>query len=94
MRVDYKPQFRKMLALLLRDTIFLTKEITDLFREDPYHSSLRNHPLNPPLQKYRTLSVDPDLRILFVMLDSQHAIFFEIGTHDQIYHRNNIDKSA
>ena len=87
MRIDYKPQFQKMLSQLPRDTIFLTKEVTDFFRENPHHPSLRNHPLDPPLQKYRTLSIDADLRILFYMVDPAYAIFVEIGTHDQIYNR-------
>jgi mRNA-degrading endonuclease YafQ of YafQ-DinJ toxin-antitoxin module len=85
MRIDYKPQFQKMLSKLMRDAIFLTKEMTDLFKENPHHPSLRNHPLDPPLERYRSISIDADLRILFYMVDPTYAIFIEIGTHDQIY---------
>lgn len=57
------------------------------FIENPYHPSLRNHPLDPPLEKYRTISIDDDLRILFRMIDADTALFLKIGTHKEIYRR-------
>jgi mRNA-degrading endonuclease YafQ of YafQ-DinJ toxin-antitoxin module len=65
----------------------LAKEVLEFFIENPHHSSLRNHPLDPPLERYRTISVDDDLRILFRMIDSDTALFLKIGTHDEIYRR-------
>lgn len=85
MRIDYKPQFEKMLAKLPRDMIVLTKEVTELFRENPYHPSLRNHVLHIPLERFRTISVHDDLRILFRVIDDETVIFYEIGTHKDIY---------
>ncbi len=72
---------------LSRQDKSLTKEVIDFFIENPYHSSLRNHPLDPPLEKYRTISVDADLRILFRMTDSHTALFLKIGKHDEIYEK-------
>ena len=57
----------------------------DFFLEYPHHPSLRNHPLDPPLERYRTISIDADIRILFRMVDPSTALFLKIGTHDEIY---------
>lgn len=70
MKIDYKPQFQKMLSKLPRGKIFLVKEISDFFKENPHHPSLRNHPLDPPLERYRSISIDDDLRVLFRMDNS------------------------
>ena len=87
MRVLHKPQFERMLSKLPRDTLFLVQETRDFFIENPYHPSLRNHPLDPPLEKYRTISVEGDLRILFRMIDRDTVLFLKIGTHEEIYRR-------
>ena len=46
-------------------------------------------PLDPPLERYRTISVDADLRILFRMVDPSTALFLKIGTHDELYGKGN-----
>lgn len=87
MKVLHKAVFEKMLKKLSREKILFVKETQDFFIENPDHPSLRNHPLDPPLEKYRTISVDADLRILFRMIDTSSALFLKIGTHDEIYTR-------
>ena len=73
--------------MLDRHNIVLTKEVLEFFKEDPDHPSLRNHPLDPPLERYSTISVDDDLRILYRMIDTDTALFLKIGTHEEIYRR-------
>jgi len=76
-----------MFQSLSKDEKVLTREILELFIENPHHASLRNHPLDPPLERYRIISVDDDLRILFRMVDPSTALFLKIGTHEEIYRR-------
>jgi mRNA-degrading endonuclease YafQ of YafQ-DinJ toxin-antitoxin module len=76
-----------MFQSLSKDEKVLTKEVLELFIENPNHPSLHNHPLDPPLERYRTISVDDDLRILFRMIDTHTALFLKIGTHEGIYRR-------
>lgn len=78
MRIIHRPQFEKTLSQLPREIILLVKEISDFFREDPFHASLRNHPLDPPMEKYRSISVDNDLRIIFRVSDEDTVIFYNI----------------
>ena len=87
MKVIHKPQFEKMLEKLTREEIFLVREVRDFFMENPNHPSLRNHPLDPPLERYRSISIDADLRILYRMIDTDTALFLKIGKHDEIYER-------
>ena len=89
MKIIYKPLFEQTLSKLSHDNIKLARETRDLFLEDQYHPSLRNHPLDPPLERYRTISVDADLRILFRMVDPSTALFLKIGTHDELYGKGN-----
>jgi mRNA-degrading endonuclease YafQ of YafQ-DinJ toxin-antitoxin module len=87
MYIEYRNTYKKMFQSLSKDEKVLTKEVLELFIENPNHPSLRNHPLDPPLERYRTISVDDDLRILFRMIDPDIAIFLKIGTHEEVYRR-------
>ncbi|MEK7577277.1 MAG: type II toxin-antitoxin system mRNA interferase toxin, RelE/StbE family [Patescibacteria group bacterium] len=59
-----------------------------LFLKDPYHVQLHNHFLTGSLQRYRSINITGDWRVLFRMLDQNDrvVIFFDaIGTHSQLY---------
>ena len=86
-QIEYRSSFQRSLKKLSSDEISLFKETVEFFREDMYHPSLRNHPLDPPLEKYRSISLDDDLRILFRMIDPDTALFLKIGSHRTIYTR-------
>ncbi len=87
MKIETKGTYDKSYANLWKSHKSLTKETIELFIENPHHPSLRNHPLDPPLERYRSISIDDDLRILFRMIDSHVALFLKIGKHDEIYER-------
>lgn len=63
------------------------KEMMELFEEDPSHPSLRNHPLDPPLDQYRSISIDGDLRILYRMVSRDEVLLLKVGTHEAVYTR-------
>jgi addiction module RelE/StbE family toxin len=90
MYIEYRNTYKKMFQSLSKDEKALTKEVLELFIENPNHPSLRNHPLDPPLERYRTISVDGDLRILFRMIDNDTVLFLKIGSHEEIYRRMEI----
>jgi mRNA-degrading endonuclease YafQ of YafQ-DinJ toxin-antitoxin module len=87
MKVITDKRYDRSFADLDQEAKHLTKENIELFEIDPYNPSLRNHPLDPPLERYRTISVDDDLKILFRMADNYTALFLKIGTHEEIYKR-------
>lgn len=53
---------------------------TDLFRENPFHPSLRLHRLKGKMRLYWSISVDLKHRII-CRLDGDTAYFTSIGTH-------------
>ena len=85
MKVRLWGEWNQSAKKLSRENVFLAKEVLEFFKENPYHASLRNHPLDPPLEKYRSISLDDDLRILFRMIDPDTALFLKIGSHETIY---------
>ena len=87
MKIITDKRYDRLFFGLTREYKSLTKEALELFEIDPFHSSLRNHPLDPPLEKYRSISVNSDLRILFRMIDPHTALFLKIGKHNDIYTR-------
>jgi addiction module RelE/StbE family toxin len=59
-----------------------------LFQIDPKHPSLRLHKLKGSLQESWSISIEKNVRMLFYyskIEDEKQAVFFDIGTHDQVY---------
>jgi addiction module RelE/StbE family toxin len=53
-----------------------------LFRENPFHPSLKTHKLKGKYKKFYSYSVTRDYRVLFRFLDKNKVIFYDIGTHE------------
>ena len=64
--------------------IRIEKQI-DLFEEDPKHPSLRTHKLSGKVQEMWSMSVTMSIRMVYILLDKDTALFVKIGTHDQVY---------
>lgn len=60
-------------------------EKVELFIENPYDSRLRTHKLSGKLYQLSSFTVDYDLRVIFYFTDKTHAIFVDIGTHNEVY---------
>lgn len=68
---DLKQSYRKTLLLL---------------EADPHHPSLRLHALRGRLQGLHSVSINLSYRItLEVLIDGQHLIPIDIGSHDVVY---------
>jgi len=55
----------------------------ELFQLNHRHPSLRLHKLTGNLQNIWSISIDRNIRMLFI--HDNEAYFFDIGTHDQVY---------
>ncbi|KKS74497.1 hypothetical protein A3J20_07190 [Candidatus Gottesmanbacteria bacterium RIFCSPLOWO2_02_FULL_42_29] len=55
-----------------------------LFKQDHTHPSLRIHKLSGNLKNLWSISIDRNIRMLFI-IDDEEALFFDIGTHNQVY---------
>lgn len=56
-----------------------------LFQQDPFHPSLRNHPLKGEWAQYRSISAGGDLRLHYRMLSETESLFIAVGGHSQLY---------
>ena len=62
------------------------EKILKLLHLNPFHPSLRLHKLNPPLEKFYSVSLNMKYRVIidFVIEDGQ-IIFLNIDIHDKAY---------
>lgn len=85
MRISVHPKLAKqLLRRTARDRRVLMERLL-LFETDPHNHTLRNHPLLGKWYGYRSINLTGDLRAIFRLLNSDHAIFVEIGTHSELY---------
>lgn len=87
MKITFSTVVSRHLAEIKMKNPKLFKKISSklhLFKENPHHPSLRNHKLSG--KNRWSISIEMNLRMLYYMQEDE-AIFFMIGTHDQVYRK-------
>jgi mRNA interferase YafQ len=56
-----------------------------LFKVQPYHPDLYNHPLTGNWEGHRSISFGGDWRAHYILKNRDEALFVAIGTHSQLY---------
>ncbi|OIO45678.1 hypothetical protein COU05_01500 [bacterium (Candidatus Gribaldobacteria) CG10_big_fil_rev_8_21_14_0_10_37_21] len=56
-----------------------------IFRENPFHSSLHTEKLEPKGKQLWSIRIDLDYRIISRFLNAKQALFLTCGHHNQIY---------
>ena len=56
-----------------------------LFEENPKHPSLRVHKLSGNRENMWSISITMSIRMVYLLLEDDQALFIEIGTHEQVY---------
>jgi len=78
----FASSFRK-LAAADKTAVILAVE---LFQENPFHPSLRNHALTGKMSGKRAMVVDHDLRIIFTERGTyQDVTLLDVGGHAVVY---------
>ncbi len=85
MKIRFHKSFSKQFKQLSKSQKELVKGALETFEEDPYHDSLRNHPLKKEWKGYHSITADTDLRLHFRMLDDDTALFVAAGSHYVLY---------
>lgn len=62
----------------------ITKQLTK-FQENHFYPSLRNHKLKGNLSLTWSISIEGNMRMLYYLNSGNVAVFFKIGTHDEVY---------
>lgn len=79
---SFKRSFKKRIKGQNKELFFQKLE---LFIENPYNRQLRTHKLSGKLKDLWSFSIDRNIRVVFYFVDTNHVIFENIGTHDEVY---------
>ncbi len=86
--VAQSPRFLRALEKRLRTNPELAERYREKLQEfilDPFAPSLKTHKLHGRLKELWAFSITYSLRIAFHFMDTNHVVFEDIGTHDEIY---------
>lgn len=90
MKAKFSPLIqRDLLKIYQKDkklALRIEKQI-QLFEENPSHPSLRTHKLSGKIQDLWSISITMNIRMIYILLDKDAALFIKIGTHDQVYRK-------
>lgn len=86
MKIKSRKKFDKKFNKLPEKEKQQIKIKIELFSEDPFHYSLRNHALSGKMRGLRAFSVGGNMRIIFQEFDDYIlVIFLDLGSHEQVY---------
>ena len=57
----------------------------EIFKKDPLNPLLKDHRLSGDKKEFRSFSVSGDIRIIYYKKSDNLVIFFDIGSHNQVY---------
>jgi addiction module RelE/StbE family toxin len=85
MKTVFHKQFNKQFAKLPKAQKGRLEQAIILFRNEPYHPDLYNHPLSGEWKGFRSISFGGDWRAHYSVIDEDTALFVAAGTHSQLY---------
>jgi len=89
MEVSFIDSFKKVYNKKVKTTeieeVFWIR--LELFINDPFDPKLKTHKLSGKLRSLWSFSIEYDLRVVFYFTKDKpkKAVFFDIGTHDEVY---------
>jgi addiction module RelE/StbE family toxin len=86
MQIEFHKSFNKAFAKLTPKQKERVKGAIALFRQNPHHDQLKNHPLHGDQKGRRAIAAGGDLRLTFKEKNNyEYVIFVRVGTHNQVY---------
>ena len=85
MKLYFHKKFEKQYRRLQKQEQKRVQERISLFRENPFHPVLENHPLQGKYAEYRSISIRGDLRAVFKRQGVDEYWFTKVGTHSELY---------
>ena len=83
-RIEFSPIFTNKLKRIPLEIKIAFRETLEIFLEDQYHLSLRNHILSEEYAGIRSINVTEDWRALY-REETERIIFIDFGTHEELY---------
>ncbi len=84
-KIEYSSRFLRSLSKLSDDLKQRVKEQEEVFKENAFDIRLKTHKLKGPRAGEWSYSVDYEYRIIFAFRDGKDVVYFDIGTHDELY---------
>lgn len=85
MKLYFHRDFEKRYKQLKGNEQTRVLERISLFRENPFHPVLENHPLQGKYSGYRSMNIAGDLRAVFKRMREDEYWFVKLGTHSELY---------
>lgn len=85
MKLYFHKKFEKQYKRLRKNEQQRVRERITLFRTNPFHPTLENHPLQGKYTGYHSINVGGDLRALFKRVGAEEYWFARAGTHSELY---------
>lgn len=82
MRIYYSSKFGREYKHLPKGTKLLAEQREQIFRKNPFHSTLKTHKLTGRLKEFWAFSIDYKHRIIFEFVDKNTVWFHSVGTHE------------
>jgi len=79
--IHYNKEFEKQFKSLPKHIQQKAIKTEKLFRENPFHPSLRLHKLKGKLDGLWSISIDPRYRIMFKVFENNDVLLISIGLH-------------
>jgi len=86
MNLRYSRKFAASLRKLSIEDKVTTVHAVELFQENPFHNSLRNHALVGKMSGRRAIVADHDIRVIFTERGGYKDVtLLDVGTHSDVY---------
>lgn len=88
MKIERHPNFQKSFRKrIANDSKLINKTGAKIkaFQQNPSNPVLKDHPLKGSKRKFRAFSITGDIRIIYQKINDKHVVFYDIGTHNQVY---------
>jgi len=83
--IHYTPEFERRYRGLPAAIQKKAERREKLFRENPFHPSLRTEKLKPKEKEYWSFRIDNEYRILFRFANGNKIVFLTCGHHNWVY---------
>lgn len=85
--VAFSTSFKKAFKRISRNKALEKKfwSRVEIFIHNPADVRLKTHKLSGKLKELWSFSVEYDVRVIFYFTDKNHAVFIDIGTHNEVY---------
>ncbi len=84
-KIEYSSRFIRSFGKLPVDLQQRVKEQEYIFKDNAFDVRLKTHKLHGSRAGEWAYSVDYEYRIVFAFHDGDEVVYFDIGTHDELY---------